>query len=331
MYTKEFLLLDKQVETMQREITQKRLKQVLFVSCGGSLATILPGSQLLNQFSKQVTSSTFNANEFLAETPLTIDEHTLVILNSQSGGTEETVLSAEKAKSKGATVIGFSTNPESRLCKIADYPIYYYDNPQNPYPLGLSIFPIVYRTMFGLIDALENTTYSTDVISALATLETTVHLAYQPLKSSAKKFAQIMKDETMIYTLGAGIDSAIAYIISNCLIMESLWVNSSCLSAGEFFHGAVEAFDEHSAVFALLGLQTTRAIEERAIKFLQRKTTKLVVLDAKAFELNDIAPWLQPYYAPLILNFIAAKYCDELSFLKGHPISSRRYMGIEKY
>ena len=101
--------------------------------------------------------------------------------------------------------------------------------------------------------------------------------------------------------------------------MESLWKHSSPLHAGEFFHGAFEAVDDTAAVFALLGLGKTRALEERAVKFLQRKTGKLTVLDAAALDLEAYPGWLRAPVSALVLNRLAALYCDEMSYAMGHP------------
>ena len=127
------------------------------------------------------------------------------------------------------------------------------------------------------------------------------------------------------------LDACVGYVLTNCLVMESLWKHSSPLHAGEFFHGAFEAVDDTAAVFALLGLGKTRALEERAVKFLQRKTGKLTVLDAAALDLEAYPGWLRAPVSALVLNRLAALYCDEMSYAMGHPISSRRYMGVEKY
>lgn len=331
MYTKEFSLLEKQVKAIQEDVSKKHINRVLFVSCGGSLATIQPGTFLLDELSDSVFSKAYNSNEFLSAIPRGISEKTLVVLNSQTGNTAETYAAAEKAKELGATLIAFSTNPESKLCALADHPVYYYDNPLDPYPLGLSIYPIVYKTMFALIDTLEGTNYSSDVQAALDSVDEIVAKSYEHHLDRAREFAKRMLNEQVIYTVGGGINTAIAYVVSNCLVMESLWLDSSALAAGEFFHGAVEAFDENSAVFALLGLHATRQMEERVVKFLQRKSNKITTLDANSLFLDSVKPWLKPFFAPIILNFIAAKYIDELSYLKGHPVSSRRYMGVEKY
>ncbi len=328
---KEFALLDEQVKQLAAALVEQPITSVYITACGGSLATISPGKYLLDRFTAKVRSSVHNANEFMLDTPVAVDAQSLVIVNSQSGNTTETVTAAKIAQEKGARIVAFSTNIESQLCELADFPIYYYDNPEDPYPLGLSIFPIVYKTIFGIIDALEGSTYSVDLQAALDKIDTIVDTNWAIHEAKAKAFAQLMLPETLIYTAGTGINHDIAYIVSNCLVMESLWLDSSALHGGEFFHGAVEAFDESSAVFALVGLGNNRPTEERVVKFLQRKTEKLVTLDAKSFDWTYVAEWLQPQLAPIILNFIAAKYCDELSYLKGHPISSRRYMGIEKY
>ena len=66
-------------------------------------------------------------------------------------------------------------------------------------------------------------------------------------------------------------------------------------------------------------------------RFLQRKTGKLTVLDAAALDLEAYPGWLRAPVSALVLNRLAALYCDEMSYAMGHPISSRRYMGVEKY
>ena len=55
------------------------------------------------------------------------------------------------------------------------------------------------------------------------------------------------------------------------------------------------------------------------------------VLDAAALDLEAYPGWLRAPVSALVLNRLAALYCDEMSYAMGHPISSRRYMGVEKY
>lgn len=55
------------------------------------------------------------------------------------------------------------------------------------------------------------------------------------------------------------------------------------------------------------------------------------MLDAVALDLEAYPGWLRAPVSALVLNRLAALYCDEMSYAMGHPISSRRYMGVEKY
>ena len=167
--------------------------------------------------------------------------------------------------------------------------------------------------------------------AAMLRLQDTFDEACAAYRPAARAFGAKYAGEPILYSIAAGLDACVGYVLTNCLVMESLWKHSSPLHAGEFFHGAFEAVDDTAAVFALLGLGKTRALEERAVKFLQRKTGKLTVLDAAALDLEAYPGWLRAPVSALVLNRLAALYCDEMSYAMGHPISSRRYMGVEKY
>ena len=43
---------------------------------------------------------------------------------------------------------------------------------------------------------------------------------------------------------------------------------------------------------------------------------------------NDPA---RPLAASFVLNRLCVHYVDQMSYVMGHPVSSRRYMGVEKY
>ena len=173
--------------------------------------------------------------------------------------------------------------------------------------------------------------FTKEMNAAMLRLQDTFDEACAAYRPAARAFGAKYAGEPIIYSIAAGLDACVGYVLTNCLVMESLWKHSSLLHAGEFFHGAFEAVDDTAAVFALLGLGKTRALEERAVKFLQRKTGKLTVLDAAALDLEAYPGWLRAPVSALVLNRLAALYCDEMSYAMGHPISSRRYMGVEKY
>lgn len=324
-------LVKKQIAALKKAVEDKKPDAIYFVSCGGSLATLYPGKYIIERETDKAYTAEYSANEFVHDAPARLGEKTLVILNSQSGGTPETVAAAKLAKKCGALTAAFTTAPGSALDEAVDYPIYYYDDPINPYPMILSIYPEVYMTIFAIIDALDGTQKSKDIDEAMEKLEAICDKMALEHKDTIRDFALTYKNEKLMYTVAAGLNSSIAYVQTNCNFMESIWIHSSPLHAGELFHGAFEAIDENTAVFAYLGIGNTRPVEERAVKFLQRITKKLTVLDAMGADLSEVASWARPYVSTLVLNNLGARYCTEISYITGHPMSSRRYMGVERY
>lgn len=331
MHEEKINLAANQTAALKDAFAGRDIRHIMLAGCGGSLATLYPAKYIMERESGKLDTAIYSSNEFFHDPPARLGEQTLVILNSQSGATPETVSAARLAREKGALTAAFTTNPDSELAGVADHTILYFDNPQDPYPALLTIFPTVYNAVFSLLDAAQGDSRAADMRTATAALQQILDAASAQYASRARQFGETYRDEKIIYTVGAGLDSAIAYVATNCLFMESIWIHSSPLHAGEFFHGAFEAVGKDTPVLAFLGLGRTRPVEERAVRFLQRITEKLTVLDAMSLDLSAIPAWTRPYIAPLALNKLAANCCDALSYALGHPISSRRYMGVEKY
>lgn len=331
MHEEKIQLVDSQIQQLVGLIKARDIQQVYFVACGGSLATLQPGKYILQRETTAVFAEAYNAAEFVADPPIRLNEKTLVVLNSQSGGTAETVAAARLASEKGALTAAFTTAPGSAIEKSVAQVIYYYDDPANPFPAVLTIFPEVAKLTYALLDVFNGTNLLPQVNEAMLRLQSTFDAACDEYRPAARAFARGYDKEPLIYTVAAGLNSCVSYVMTNCLIMESLWKDSSPIYAGEFFHGACEAFDASTPVLVLMGIGKTRSLEERVVKFLRRKTDKLIVLDAAALDLSVYPAFIRPLTASLILNRLCALYIDEMSFVMGHPVSSRRYMGVEKY
>ena len=331
MHEEKIALVRQQIAAVRAAAEKREIRDIYVAACGGSLATLYPVKYILERETDAVTVSAVNAAEFYNDPPCRLGEHALVILNSQSGTTAETVAAARLARERGALTAAFTTAPGSVMEQTVDCPIYYYDDPVNPYPLLLSIFPEVYQLTYALLDLLNGTDRLPVMETAMEELETVCKRAVAQFAPQAREFARKHRTEPGIYTVSAGLDRCVAYILTNCSFMESVWRHSSPLHAGELFHGACEAIGRETPVVAFLGLGRYRPVEERAVKFLQRITDKLTVLDAAALDLDGIPEELRAVAAPLVLHAVASDFCLQLSYLTGHPMSSRRYMGVMKY
>ncbi|MEH7121461.1 hypothetical protein V7128_29280 [Neobacillus vireti] len=97
-------------------------------------------------------------------------------------------------------------------------------------------------------------------------------------------------------------------------------------------HGPFEAIDKNTALFILMSEGRTRAVNERALLFLQVYGEKLFILDAKDLGINRISDSMSEYFnhllfAPVLNNL----FLRELAKVKNHPYTNRIYMWKVKY
>lgn len=315
---------------IQNLLSEKSFDSVYFVACGGSRATMYPGKYILERETNKVTVDIFTANEFVQSPPARFTENSVVILNSYSGTTPETVAAMELAKKKGARTIAFTMWPDRAIGK-ADEVVFYEDEPSNPPPTFLTIFPAVYQVTFAILDVLEKRNLLPVITDALEQLDTIYQVEREKREAELRTFANQYYNEPIFYTTGAGMDYGMCYIMTVCILLEAQWIHSSAVHAGEFFHGPFEVVDENTPYFVLLGLDETRALEERAHEFLLRYSKKVFAIDAKDFDLSKIDPSVRKWIAPVILNRVIQMYGEALATRRAHPLQVRRYMGKVKY
>ena len=115
MHEDKLELVRTQIRALCQAVQARDIQAVYTVSCGGSLATLYPFAYLLPRETARVSTAAISANEFVHDPPCRLDEHTLVILNSQSGTTPETVRAAETAAAAGALTAAYTTGTDSPI------------------------------------------------------------------------------------------------------------------------------------------------------------------------------------------------------------------------
>ena len=91
MHEEKIALVRRQIEALAAAVASRNIRHVWVVACGGSLATLDPFRYILTAETDKVSAAAVNAAEFAAELPKGLGEDCLVVLNSQSGTTAETV------------------------------------------------------------------------------------------------------------------------------------------------------------------------------------------------------------------------------------------------
>jgi len=253
-----------------------------------------------------------------------------VITASLGGATPETVKANSVAKASGATVISITHVAGSALTKEADYCIVH--GFEENY--GAKLEKMGYAMALAL-EILQQTEGYEKYDKMIDGFEKIFMLAENSAKSamvSAKEFAQDYKDAPVIYVMSSGASAEVAYSTSICLMMEMQWINSGSFHSGEFFHGPFEITDKDVPFVLLMNDGKTRAIDSRALTFLHRFDALAATVDAKDYGLSSIINSdVVTYFNPYLHTAVFRVYAEELSYVRQHPLTKRRYMWKLEY
>lgn len=317
-----------QIERILQAYKERTIDRVFLVACGGSSALMYPSKYFLDCEAKTITAEVYNSNEFIYRNPRSLGENSLVILCSHKGKTPETTDAARFAKSKGALTVSLMYVPTAPLADESDFIVNYSWSPPgelDPHP-EIANYAVLYRLTMGLLYVKEGNKKYEKLLKSLDHLDDVMQSIKANYTESAKAFALEYKDESVIYTMASGANFGIAYSFAICILMEMQWINSHAIHAGEFFHGPFEILDKQMPFVLLMGLDETRPMEERALKFLKEHGEKMLVLDAMDIDFTGVDEELKGYLAPLALNFVLRVYAVELAAARNHPLEKRRYM-----
>ncbi|KQY19124.1 SIS domain-containing protein [Rhizobium sp. Root482] len=308
----------------------KSVKHVFFIACGGSLSIMHPAKFLLDQHSP-LSSDVYNAAEFVARAPRSLDGNSLVILCSMTGTTRETTAAAEFARSKGAATIGLTVEPASPLGKAVDHVVGF----EAPYTTGVPIdaknsnYSRIYQVVTGLVALTGGEDLTEALVESLLALQPAIDRAQTVFAPMFEDYAPRFAREDVIYTVASGASYGAAYSFAICVLMEMQWINSQAIHANEFFHGPFEVLDKDRAFILMKGLDSTRPLEERADEFLHRfgSAKNILVLDAEKLDLSGIDPRFRGNVVPLIFFDTLWRFAYKIADLRKHEmLEARRYM-----
>lgn len=317
--------IDQQIEQAIGAIQAiEGLKDIYFVACGGSYALMTPNKYLIDRESTTLTSDTYNSAEFVQRAPARLGEDSLVVVSSMSGNTPETVAAAEFARSKGALTVGLTTDPSSPLGTTVDHCIEYELAPSEANDRAAAC--VFNKLLFKLLEVREGNSKYPAIVSAQKNIAGVVERVIRSHAERIVSFGQAYKREPVIYTMASGSNYGPAYSFAICILMEMQWIHSNAIHAGEYFHGPFEVTDFDTPIITLLGLDTTRPQEERALAFSKKFSRKNIVLDAKEFDFSDVPEQAREYVTQIVFGYLLRAYANRLAEDRGHPLTVRRYM-----
>lgn len=311
-------------------LSKKTVENVAFVGCGASKSELYPAKYFLANASKKLRVAHYTANEFNYDTPDWLGETTVVITASLGGSTPETVKANSVAKAAGATVVSVTHAAGSALTKEADYSIVH--GFEANYAAMLEKMGYVMALALEILQQTEGYEKYDKMVEGFENIFELAETSAQAARKAAKEFAEAYKDAPVVYVMSSGASAEVAYSTSICLMMEMQWINSGSFHAGEFFHGPFEIVDKNVPFILLMNDGKTRAIDSRALTFLERFDALTTVVDAKDYGLTSaVSSDVATYFNPLLHTAVFRVFAEELSYIRQHPLTKRRYMWKLEY
>jgi len=232
--------------------TLKNINNIYIVACGTAYNAGLQGKFALQKIAK-IKSNTDIASEFRYSDPF-IDEHTMVILLSQSGETLDTLAALREAKAKGAKTMAITNVVGSSVAREADEVIYTLAGPEiavastKAYTTQVAVF-----YMLSLYLAKEKGVISDEDYLGLK----------DELFTIPQKIEEIIKNEEFIkrialkitkadnsFLLGRGLDYSVS-VEGSLKIKEVSYMHTEAFPSGELKHGTIALIEDGVPVIAL--------------------------------------------------------------------------------
>ncbi len=228
------------------------VRRILITACGSAYYAGCAGKYTIEKLCR-IPVQTELASELRYADPL-VDEHTLLIVLSQSGETADTIAAMKECRRRGAQVLAIVNVVGSTIAKLADYVLYTWAGPEiavattkgyTTQLLVLYLFALYTAKMLGTIEERE---YHRLVgcLKALPKQMQQVLDMNPTIPRLAKKYHQAYS----MFFIGRNTDYAVA--LEGALKMKEIsYIHAESYAAGELKHGTIALIHEMQPVIAL--------------------------------------------------------------------------------
>ena len=228
------------------------INRIYIVACGTAYHAGLLGKNALEKYLK-VPVITDIASEFRYSDNF-VDEHSLVILVSQSGETADTLAVLRDSKAKGAKILAITNVVGSSISREADEVFYTWAGPEIAVASTKAYTTqITSLYMIALNFALEKGTITRE--EYLSTIEKMKKLPEKIQKvldnqDKIKETAERIVSKEHVFFLGRGVDYSLA-MEGSLKLKEVSYIHSEAFAAGELKHGTIALIQEGTPVISI--------------------------------------------------------------------------------
>ena len=234
------------------DIDLKQINKIVITACGSAYYAGCAAKYAIEKLC-HIPVITELASELRYSDPL-IDEHTLLIVLSQSGETADTIAAMRECKNRGARTLAIVNVVGSTIAKIADYCLYTWAGPEiavattKGYTTQLTVlylFALYAATRLKTIDDSQ----CHKLLNALKALPKQI----QQTLDMNPNITQLAKKYHCAYSMFfVGRNSDYAVALEGALKMKEIsYIHAESYAAGELKHGTIALICEGQPVIAL--------------------------------------------------------------------------------
>lgn len=226
--------------------------KIMITACGSAFYAGQAGKYALEKLTHIPVDADL-ASEFRYRDPI-VDEHTLMIIISQSGETADTIAAIREAQSKGAYVLSIVNVVGSTIARISDDVIYTWAGPEiavattKGYTTQVSVLYLLALYLGekrGSLSREEAAKLTDDLMILPQMVQRAIDLNPQ-----IAQLAERYKNNPSLFFIGRNVDYAVC-MEGSLKLKEISYLHSEAYAAGELKHGTIALIEENRLVIAV--------------------------------------------------------------------------------
>ena len=246
---------DGEIRLEEFSLTDEELRgftKLVITACGSAYYAGCAAKYALESLCRIPTEAIL-ASELRYSDPL-IDEHTLLIVISQSGETADTIAALKECRKRGAKVLAIVNVVGSTIAKLADWTLYTWAGPEiavattKGYTTQLTVLFLLAVSLgrrLGRVDEEQYPALLYDLLRLPRLIQNAIDLNHG-IPALAKKY----HNSPSLFFIGRNTDWASA--LEGALKMKEIsYIHAESYAAGELKHGTIALIEEGTPVIAL--------------------------------------------------------------------------------
>lgn len=312
------------IDTMLDTELARGIRNVFLIGCGGTYTLALPWKYFADCHRMRPVYDEMAA-EMIRKEHCQLGEGSLCLYASASGNTKEIVEAMAYSKSRGAVNVAILANTGSPMEQLADYVFY------SPQDNDFACFFCAYAQILTRL-AHEDGSFEPyeRFVSQMYGIGTALDAAAAKLTPECVFYAARNANVPWHMVLGSGACWGEAMCYAMCVMEEMQWIRTRPIHAAEFFHGTIELVEKNLPVIIMLGEDQSRPVAERALRFLKRMTSEILVFDSKDCAL-PVDDEFRGILSPVVMMTVTKPLSKAFQTERNHDLSVRRFYRQMEY